>query len=185
MDALAVLFERHSPLVFRLALRILRNRAEAEDAVQQIFLDFYRSVNRFESKKGAFKSWLLMFSYHRTLNRKRQLRSRAFYDCDSLEESSPLISAIREGPLPFHLPERICLIKEALGLVKPKQRRVIELVYYEGLTSNEIAEQTGESVRVVRHHLYRGLDKIRSLLRSAATQQSSSPGGRSKKESIR
>lgn len=183
-EALAILFERHSALVFRVAMRVLRDSAEAEDTVQQIFLDFYRSARKFDSNRGTFKSWLLIFSYHRTLNRKRQLRSRAFYDSDSIEGSFPAVSEIAERRLPFNIPETICLVKEALALIKPQQRRVIEMVYYEGLTSNEIAEQTGDSIRAVRHHLYRGLDKIRSVLRGAAPQPSSTSGGRSEKRSI-
>jgi RNA polymerase sigma-70 factor (ECF subfamily) len=61
-DALTVLFERHSPLVFRIARRILRNDAEAEDTVQQVFLDVFRSAEQFEPEKGSFRFWLLMFA---------------------------------------------------------------------------------------------------------------------------
>ena len=67
-DALRVLFERHSPLLFTIGRRILRNEAEAEDAVQQIFIDVFRSIHRFDPEKGKFKTWLLMFGYQRILN---------------------------------------------------------------------------------------------------------------------
>lgn len=180
-DALTVLFERHSALVFRMAKRILRDHAEAEDMVQQIFLDFYRSAEKFDPGKGAFRSWFLMFSYCRVLNRKRQLQSRAFYDSDSLEEFSPEIAQVRQSSFPFNSAETICLVEEALSLIKPRQRRVIELVYYEGLTSDEVAEKTGESVRVVRHHLYRGLDKIRSVLLGTENQVGSANSAPSRK----
>jgi hypothetical protein len=58
-EALAVLFKRHSPLVFGIARRVLRNDSEAEDAVQQIFLDVFRSIHQFDPEKGSFKTWLL------------------------------------------------------------------------------------------------------------------------------
>src|SRR5258708_27993757 len=63
-DALTVLFERHGALVFRIARRILRNDAEAEDAVQQVFLDAYRAAEHFEPQKGYFNPSLLMFASH-------------------------------------------------------------------------------------------------------------------------
>jgi RNA polymerase sigma factor (sigma-70 family) len=127
-DALTVLFERHSALVYRVAQRILRDSTESEDTVQQIFLDFYRSAEKFDVRKGTFKSWLLMFSYHRTLNRKRLLQSRGYYDSDSFEESSASITHAYEQLAPFNTAETACLVEEALNLVKPAQRRVIELM---------------------------------------------------------
>ena len=85
-DALTVLFERHSPLLFAIARRILRNRAEAEDAVQQIFLDVFRSIQQFDPNKGEFKTWLLMFGYQRILNCRRRLVSHRFFDTNSFDE---------------------------------------------------------------------------------------------------
>jgi len=173
-EALTVLFERHSALVFRIARSILRDAAEAEDAVQQIFMDVFRGIERFDPRKGTFKTWLLLFVYTRTLNRKRDLRSRGFYDSGSLEEALPEIIRGAERPFPFNTSETICLVEEALKLIQPRQRRVIELVYYHGLTAEEVSEETGESVRVVRHNLYRGLDKVRSVLQGAVSKKSSS-----------
>jgi len=181
-DALTVLFERFSSQVFHLARRILRDAAEAEDAVQQIFLDFYSCAEKFDPAKGAFKPWFLMFSYCRVLNLKRRLQSRAFYDSDSFEEFSPEVAQARERVFPFNIPETLCLVQETLKLIKPRQRRVIELVYYEGFTSDEVAERTGESVRVVRHHLYRGLEKIRSVLRCEENKSDLSNHERLRKE---
>ena len=164
-DALTVLFERHSPLVFRIARRILRNDAEAEDTVQQVFIDVFRSAAQFRPEKGSFKCWLLMFTYHRTFNSRRQLRTRGFYDSDSIEDVLPqeLIRGANR-PFPFGASEAVILVEEALNLIQPRQRRAIELTYYEGLTAEQASEATGESVRVVRHNVYRGLEKLRSVL---------------------
>jgi RNA polymerase sigma-70 factor, ECF subfamily len=87
-DALAVLFRRHSPLLFGIARRILRIDAEAEDAVQQIFLDVFRSIHQFDPEKGTFKTWLLMFAYHQTFNSRRSQIANRFFDTDPLEKSS-------------------------------------------------------------------------------------------------
>jgi RNA polymerase sigma-70 factor, ECF subfamily len=88
-DALTVLFERHSPLVFRIAHRVLRDDADAEDAVQQVFLDVFRAAWQFEPQKGSFKSWLLQFAYHRSFNSRRRLRAHGYYDSDSIEDVLP------------------------------------------------------------------------------------------------
>lgn len=169
-DALTVLFERHSALVFRIARRILRNDAEAEDAVQQVFLDVYRAAEQFEPEKGCFRSWLLMFTYHRTFNSRRQLRTHGFYNTNSLEETPQEFIEGVIRPFPFAPTEVAVLVEEVLKLIQPRQRRVIELTYYEGLTAEQASEVTGESVRVVRHNLYRGLEKLRSVLCSKSTE---------------
>jgi RNA polymerase sigma-70 factor (ECF subfamily) len=163
-DALTVLFERHNALVFRIARRILRNDAEAEDAVQQVFLDVFRAAAQFEPGKGSFKSWLLMFAYHRTFNSRRHLRTHGFYDSDCVEELPPQLIHGASRPFAFAPTEAIILIEQALKLVQRRQRRTIELTYYEGLTAEQASQVTGESVRVVRHNLYRGLERLRAIL---------------------
>jgi len=157
-EALAVLFRRHSPLVFGIARRILRSDTEAEDAVQQIFLDVFRSIHQFNLEKGTFKTWLLMFAYHRTFNSRRSQIANRFFDTDPLEEGlSGLWPSVRERSTV----ENSILVAQVLKSLQPRQRRTIELVYYEGLTAEEVSSKTGESVRVVRHNLYRGLEKLR------------------------
>jgi RNA polymerase sigma-70 factor (ECF subfamily) len=163
-DALTVLFERHSSLLFAIARRILRNRAEAEDAVQQIFLDVFRSIHQFDPKKGEFKTWLLMFGYQRILNCRRRLVSSRFFDTGSFDELLPDLPYCSERPAGYSPVEAGVLVEQGLSLLQPRQRRTIELVYYEGLTAEEVSLRTGETVRVVRHNLYRGLEKLRQAL---------------------
>jgi RNA polymerase sigma-70 factor (ECF subfamily) len=166
-EALAVLFKRHSPLLFGIAKRILRSDSEAEDAVQQIFLDVFRSIHQFDPEKGTFKTWLLMFAYHRTFNSRRSQIANRFFDTDPLEE----------GFAGSNLTDKRCstaensiLVAQVLKSLQPRQRRTIELIYYEGLTAEEVSSKTGESVRVVRHNLYRGLDKLRKAFRAEASK---------------
>lgn len=164
-DALTVLFERHSPLVFRIARRILRNDAEAEETVQQVFLNVYRSIDQFDVEKGTFKTWLLQFAYHRAMNRREHLLSKRFYDSEELDEDYAEASRSDIGRLVQQSPQEVShLIKQLLVAIKPGQRKVIELTFFQGLTAEEIAEQTGQTSSVVRHNLYRGLKKLRSLL---------------------
>jgi len=160
-DALRVLFERHSPLLFTIGRRILRNEAEAEDAVQQIFIDVFRSIHRFDPEKGKFKTWLLMFGYQRILNCRRALVSHRFFETDPFDE---LVPDVPPSSPDYSLAEISVLIEQALSHLQLRQRRTIELIYYEGLTAEEVAGRTGETVRVVRHNLYRGLEKLRAAI---------------------
>jgi RNA polymerase sigma-70 factor (ECF subfamily) len=172
-EAMTVLFERHSALIYGVVWRIVRVTSEAEDVVQQTFLDVFRSIGQFDSRKGPLKSWLLMFAYQRALNRKRDLKARGYYTISSLEDVLPqaLTGSARALPSSLNSAEASCLVEQALSTIQPRQRRVIELVYYEGLTSDEVANVTGESVRVVRHNLYRGLEKMRGILHRVAPAQ--------------
>ncbi len=172
-DALAVLFKRHGGLLFGIARRILRSDAEAEDAVQQIFFDVFRSIHQFDPEKGSFKRWLLMFAYHRTFNSRRSQIANRFFDSDPLEEGAPGLRSPAGERSPA---ENGILVEQVLKSLQTRQRRTIELVYYEGLTAEEISVRTGESVRVVRHNLYRGLDKLRKAFRTDAAQPSKKEG---------
>ena len=171
-DALTVLFERHGPRLLGVARRILRNDAEAEDVVQQIFLDAFRSIQQFDPERGAFKSWLFMFGYQRIFNCRRSLSANRFFDTDPYDELQPGQSRETEHLPSFSLVEAAILIEQVLNSLQPRQRRTIELVYYEGLTAEEISVRTGETVRVVRHNLYRGLEKLRKAMHDG------SPSGR-------
>jgi RNA polymerase sigma-70 factor (ECF subfamily) len=71
-DALAVLFERHSALVFQIARAILHDDAQAEETVRRVFLDVFRAVNQFSPEHGIFKTWLLQHTYHRSIDRQKK-----------------------------------------------------------------------------------------------------------------
>src|ERR1700678_2613416 len=88
-DALAVLFERYHRLVFSIALKIVRDRGEAEDVTQNVFLEIYSSVAQFDAGKGTLKVWLLQYAYHRAFNRKQYLNARNFYDQEGIEDLEP------------------------------------------------------------------------------------------------
>lgn len=168
-DALAVLFERHSALVFRIARSILHDDGEAEETVQKVFLDIFRAVNQFNSDRGTFKTWLLQYSYHRSIDRRQHLQSNRFYSRDELDELMP--AKLFNGPghlLCLPPQEVVCLVEQVLAILDSRQRRVIELTYFEGLTAEEVAKKTGDTASSVRHNLYRGLAKLRSVLQETS-----------------
>ncbi len=168
-DALAVLFERHSPLVFRIARAILRDDGEAEETVQRVFLDVFKAVNQFNPDRGTFKTWLLQYAYHRSINRRQHLESNRFYSRDELDELAPAEFSYGTGHLLCLPPQEVIyLVEQVLATLESHQRRVIELTYFEGLTAEEIARKTGDTASSVRHNLYRGLAKLRGVLQETS-----------------
>jgi RNA polymerase sigma-70 factor (ECF subfamily) len=162
--AMAVLFDRYHRLVFDVAVKIVRDPGEAEDVVQNVFLDVYRAMANFDARKGILKVWLLQYAYHRALHRKRHLVSNHFYRWENLEAAIELGSS---RPLWGEPPETVRLAEQMLANLKPRQRAVIELTYYEGLTAEEIARRLGESPHAVRHLLQRGVAVLRAALESS------------------
>jgi RNA polymerase sigma-70 factor (ECF subfamily) len=171
-DALAVLFERHSPLVFRIARSILRDDGEAEETVQRVFLDVFKAVSQFNTDRGTFKTWLLQYAYHRSINRRQHLESNRFYSRDELHELAPAEFSCGGGYLLCLPPQEVaCLVEQVLATLESRQRRVIELTYFEGLTAEEIATKTGDTASSVRHNLYRGLAKLRKVLQETCSSR--------------
>ena len=166
-DALAVLFERYQRLVFSIALKIVRDRGEAEDVTQNVFLEIYRSVAQFDPAKGTLKVWLLQFAYHRAFNRKQYLNTRNFYNQESAEDAREidLLSHAEFSTSSRYAPAELrLLLQEGLAALGQNQKQVIELASYDGLSMKEIADKTGDSLSNVRHHYYRGLQKLRSFM---------------------
>ena len=167
-DALALLFDRYHRLVFSIALKIVRDRGEAEDVTQNVFLDIFRAVAQFDPAKGSTKVWLLQYAYHRAISRKQYLNARSFYSPEVNKEPEIDLTRGEFGLGKFTSGELKHLLKQGLATLSSPQRRVIELASYSGLSMKEIADKTGESLVNVRHHYYRGLRKLRDFVEHPA-----------------
>jgi RNA polymerase sigma-70 factor (ECF subfamily) len=166
--ALALLFRRYARLVRTVAYRILRDAAEAEDLLQEVFLFIFRKWALFDASRGSARSWIVQVTYHRAIDRRRHLASRHFYANEELDETlltfdGPITdTAFYERSIEGSLgTEMLSKIAEALSI---DQRRTIQLYFFEGYTFEEIAELTKQMVGNVRNHYYRGLEKIRKLV---------------------
>jgi RNA polymerase sigma-70 factor, ECF subfamily len=178
-DALAVLFDRYQKLVLSIALKIVRDPGEAEDVAQTVFLDVYRAVAQFDPRKGNTKVWLMQYAYHRAINRRQHLQGREFYKSTELEEEKLETRPVEAHPT-FGLssPETKALVRQSMNALSDTQKSVIEMACYEGLTMREIAERTGDSFANVRHHYYRGLQKLRSLISGGSERKANAAGGK-------
>lgn len=163
-DALAALFDRYHRLVLSIALKIVRDPGEAEDVMQNVFLEIFRCAAQFDPAKGTTKTWLLQYAYHRSVNRREQLNVRHFYQQQTIEDVETLMPQASSLLGRFSDPELKHLLRQALSTLSRRQRQVLELASYDGLSMSEIAHKTGESLSNVRHYYYRGLKKLRSFI---------------------
>jgi RNA polymerase sigma-70 factor, ECF subfamily len=169
-EALGVLFRRHARAVRNVASRILRNEAEADDLVQEVFLFIFRKAALFDSTQGAARSWIFQVAYHRAFDRRRYLNSRHFYTSQDLEETGRLL-ANSGGELPFHELSMEGVLGKRLtarlnSRLTPEQQETIRLFFFEGHALKEIAQITGRSLVNVRSHYYRGLARLRKYVLS-------------------
>jgi RNA polymerase sigma-70 factor, ECF subfamily len=167
-EALAHLFLRHGRTVRNVALRILRNQAEADDLVQDVFIFIYRKASLFDASQGTARSWIIHVTYHRAFDRRRYLNSRHFYTSQELEDTVLRLTDSREE-IPFYerSMEGIFGNKMTARLnarLTSEQRETIQLYFFEGYALREIAQLTGRSLVTVRNHYYRGLERLREYV---------------------
>jgi len=157
-EALTPLFERYVRLINRVAHRILRDRAEAEDVTQEIFLEIYRKAHLFSAERGSVRVWLLQYVYHRALRRKAVLRRRAAYRGEQIETLETRIPA----RAPRLSPEECrWILHSAFDQLPSRQRATLELTCFEDLPLREVADRLGVSLGRTRHYYYRGLERLR------------------------
>jgi RNA polymerase sigma-70 factor, ECF subfamily len=159
--ALRVLFERYSRLVFGIAKRIVRDYGEAEEVVQEAFFQVFQKANLFESSKGTVKGWIAQVAYHEALDRKLYLDRRGFNrgtDIGCMENTLAGGTDV-DREVRSNINRR--QMEKAFEELTEMQRRTLELFYFEGLDLREISIRLNESLGNIRHHHYRGLERLR------------------------
>lgn len=151
--ALADLYDLAAGLVFGLVLRILRDRAEAEDVVQEVFVQVWRQAERFDPARGSLNAWLCTIARTRALDR---LRRRAARREEPEGSQPPAVEAPR--------PEDALAVRAALESLPAPQREALALAYFEGLTHTEIAARLGEPLGTVKTRIRAALLRLRGAL---------------------
>src|SRR5579859_7901497 len=167
-EALGVLFRRHARAVRNASYRILRNEAEADDLVQDVFLFIFRKAAQFDSTHWTARSWIIHVTYHRAFDRRRYLNSRHFYTSQELDDAAFRLDDPREE-LPFHQRSMEGILGKPLmakfnARLTPEQQETIRLYFFEGYALKEIAQLTGRSLFNVRSYYYRGLERMRKFV---------------------
>jgi RNA polymerase sigma-70 factor, ECF subfamily len=167
-DALSLIFRRHAPAVRNVSYRILRNEAEADDLIQEVFLFIFRKADLFNPSYGSARSWIVHVTYHRAFDRRRYLTTRHYYTSEELEDTTQNLDDRGKG-IPFY--ERSMegifgreVVAKFNTHLTSEQKETIELYFFEGYALKEIAERTGRSLVNVRNHYYRGLERLRKYV---------------------
>jgi len=159
--SLDLLYARYARLVFGIALRILRDGSEAEEVVQETFFSLYQKAALFDPTKGSAKGWLIQIAFSRARDRRDHLLRRGFYsgtDIDSLDDT---IAGRDDIEREVGLRIDFSLLLPAFEDLTEMQRKTLELFYFQGLELREISERLDEPIGNVRHHYYRGLERLR------------------------
>jgi RNA polymerase sigma-70 factor (ECF subfamily) len=160
-SALEDLYDRYTPLLYSVALRILRSASDAEDAVAQAWVQVWKSADRYEPRRGPVAAWLLTVTRTRALDLYRSLSSRK--RAEGKVDPEP----VNAPPDPAGSATRVQVgerVRMALGSLPIQQRQVLEIAYFEGLSQSEIATRLGAPLGTVKSWTRQGLTRLRELL---------------------
>lgn len=152
--AMASLFDRYSKVVYSVALRVLRDPASAEDVLQEIFMQIWRSPDSFVATRGSLGGWLAVVSRNRSIDALR--RRRPTESVDEIALASPY-NLSEEA-------ERNSMMEKAravIVLLPLEQRKTLEMAFFDGLTHSEIAEMTGDPLGTVKTRIRTALLSLR------------------------
>jgi RNA polymerase sigma-70 factor, ECF subfamily len=154
-DALATLYERHCQVLLGLALRIVRERREAEDLLHDVFLEAWRCAKDFDPKRGRVRTWLAIRMRSRALDLQKSARVSRNAGDAGLEH----IVDERERVTPDHT-----RVRSALAALGDDQRRVLELAYFDGLSCSEIATRIAIPIGTVKSRLAAAMLRLREAM---------------------
>jgi RNA polymerase sigma-70 factor (ECF subfamily) len=158
-QALAAVYDRHSGLLLGLGVRLLSNRAEAEDVLHDVFVEAWKRAADFDPARGSVRTWLAMRMRSRCLDRQKSPRVSRSVEYDTSEAART--AAPEQDPL---LRLQRVRVREALAALSDDQRTVVELAYFHGLSTNEIAARTGVAQGTVKSRLFAARDKLAKAL---------------------
>ncbi len=171
-DALAELYDRVSRVAYGLALRVLRDERHAEDAVQEAFLQVWRSAATFRAERAKASTWILTLVHRRAVDLVRREERR---------QADPLTDDSAAGEAPEQTEEAAWLrfererVQSALRQLPDVQREALELAYYGGFSQSELAERLGVPLGTIKSRMFAGLARLRELLDDAAQEGSWKP----------
>jgi RNA polymerase sigma-70 factor (ECF subfamily) len=159
--ALAQLYDRYRLILFGLLMRILNNREEAEDVLQEVFLQVWRKAEDFDENRGRPFTWLVTLGRSRGIDRLRTLAAR-----DRVAEAGAkeVVDHISDAASDAFKSEQRGLVNEALSQLPDEQKRPLMLAYFDGLTQSEIATRLGAPLGTVKTRMRTGLVNLRELL---------------------
>ncbi len=161
-SAFAELYDLLSPRVFALILRVLVNRSQSEEVLQEVFLEVWQSAGRFAPNKGQGRTWVLTIAHRRAVDRVRASQSSADRDTRigirDLADARDVVADTVESQLDGEL------VVSALAALPEAQQEALILAYYGGYSQSEIAALTGSPLGTIKTRMRDGLTRLRTEL---------------------
>jgi RNA polymerase sigma factor (sigma-70 family) len=171
-DALAELYDRVGRIAYGLALRIVRDERHAEDAVQEAFLQVWRSAATFRPERAKASTWVLTLVHRRAVDLVRREERR---QADPLTDDSAAVAAAEQTDEAAWLRFERERVQTALKQLPDVQREALELSYYGGFSQSELAERLGVPLGTIKSRMFSGLARLRELLDESAQEGSWRP----------
>lgn len=148
------LYDRYSPLVYSVALRVLGDTGHAEDVLQEVFMQLWRSPDLFDSSRGHLGAWLAVTARNRAIDALRRRKPATDIEDVVVSVNHDLSAAADRS-------RAMQKVREVLGGMPDPQRKALELAYFEGLSHTEIASKTGEPLGTIKTRIRSGLLSLR------------------------
>jgi RNA polymerase sigma-70 factor (ECF subfamily) len=163
--ALEELMGHWSRPVFSLALRIVGNQVAAEEVVQDVFYKAWKNAKVFEDQRGAFSSWILTMTHHSAIDSLRRARSRGSQVTTTLDTQDPIVAGSFVAPKTGITEWQRMKLEQAMQSLPEKQKKVVEMAYFEGLTREEMASILKEPVGTVKTRLRDAIMKLSAVFK--------------------
>ena len=165
-EAFSQLYDRFSTWVFSLAMRMLRAQSDAEDLLQEVFMQVWRQAGSYSQERGSPEAWIINIARSRAIDKLRSIRRRdkSFVLTDdpaAAESPDNVESTVGES-------EARLATNSALASLPEAQRRVLELAYFDGLSQTEIADRLKEPLGTVKTRMRAGIQRLRGKLGTQA-----------------
>jgi RNA polymerase sigma-70 factor (ECF subfamily) len=159
------LYSRYANILYASALKFVKEDADAQDVVQDVFIQIWDKAKLYDPAKGKPLTWALTLTRNRAIDRiraiQRRTRLRDEFEQETFVDES---AGVREALSEVDASEKGQILRKAVSQLSPQQKKVIELAYFGGLTQTEIAEKLGEPLGTVKARARRGLLKLKELL---------------------
>ena len=164
--AFAAFYDQHAPRVLGLLVKMLRRRAEAEEMLQEVFLQVWRDAERYRPQGSTPRGWVFMLARSRAIDRIRSSSARQRREETTADD--PMTSTVApSGPERLEEHERREQVAAALAELPPEQRTAIEHAFFEGLSHREVAEHLGEPLGTIKSRILLGMRKLRRSLEAS------------------
>ena len=163
-EALAQFYDQTAGVLFSMAIRILGDALEAEEAIQDVFVQIWNKAATFDVSLGAPFHWALTITRNRCIDRLRA-RKRRPYLLDDLGDGTAIDLAAAPAAQNILSADELAAVRSAVLGLPSEQRQAIEMAFFGGMTHPEIAEALGEPLGTIKARIRRGMLKLRDSLR--------------------